>query len=95
MLTGGGPEQLLFGTSSVVGGISPGQLAMIQFVDPAGLAPGTYSAIFGMDMAEVIPNGLAPVPEPGTLAAGLLTVLALGWSVRSRLRKKLPKAKAA
>ncbi len=46
-------------------------------------------------MAEVIPNGSAPVPEPSTWAAGLLTVLALGWSVRGRLRKRQTKAEAA
>ncbi len=32
---------------------------------------------------------LAPVPEPGTWAAGILAVLALGWSVRGRVRRKL------
>ncbi len=95
LLTGGGAEQLLFGDSSLVGGISVGQLSMIQFVDPAGLASGTYFAMFGADMAEVIPDGLAPVPEPGTWAAGILTVLALGWSVRSRLLTKQKKAKIA
>ncbi len=31
---------------------------------------------------------LTAVPEPGTWAAGILTVLALGWSVRKRFKAK-------
>ena len=46
--TGGGAEQILFGTST--SGLSPTQLAQIQFVNPTGFAPGTYGAIFATDL---------------------------------------------
>ena len=88
LTTGGGEEQLLFGNSAVVPGISLGQLGMIQFVNPAGLAPGTYAAAFATDASEIVPNGSVPVPEPGTWAAGILAVAALGFSQRKRLRRK-------
>lgn len=96
LLSGGGAEQLLFGSSAGTGGITLAQLGMIQFVDPAGLAPGTYAAMFASgDFAEIIPNGLAPVPEPGTWAAGVLAFVAVGWTQRRRLRRIFKKRTAA
>ena len=62
-LTGGGTDQLSFSSPT---GLNAAQLSQISFVDPAGLAPGTYGA-------TILGTGeLVPVPEPGALAAGLL-----------------------
>ncbi len=61
---------------------------MIQFVNPTGLTPGTYAAMFAtLDASEIVPDALTPVPEPGTWAAGILAVGALGFSQRKRLGK--------
>lgn len=81
-VTGGGTDQLLFGTNSLAGGITAGQLAEIQFVNPDGFAAGTYTAIFDpTNLAEIIP-GVA-VPEPGTwLTGGLVSVGLLGAARR-------------
>jgi len=62
--TGGGTDQVVFGSSS--SGLTPGELAKITFVDPAGFAPGNYSAQM-LSTGEVV----AVVPEPGSFALAL------------------------
>jgi hypothetical protein len=55
-IAGAGADQILFGTSS--GGLTGVQLALVQFVDPAGFLPGTYAA-------QLLSTGeLVAVPEP-------------------------------
>jgi autotransporter-associated beta strand protein len=62
--TGGGTDQLLFGTTS--SGLAASQIAEIQFLNPAGFSAGTYGAM-------ILANGeVVPIPEASTwLAAGL------------------------
>ncbi len=73
LATGGGAEQILFGTST--SGLSPTQLAQIQFVNPTGFAPGTYAAFFATDLTgEIVPGVMTPVPEPSTWAAAALAL---------------------
>ena len=73
-ITGGGAEELLFGTNAT--SITAAQLLEIQFIDPAGYAPGTYTATFAtLNPGEIVP--LAPVPEPSTDVAAVLAVAAL------------------
>ncbi len=52
-LTGGGSQQLSFGTSA--SGLTSQQLGQVQFSNPAGLPNGTYSARILSD-GEVVPN---------------------------------------
>jgi len=76
-LNGGGTDQLLIGNTS--SGVTGTQLSAIRFVDPAGLAPGTYEA-------RILANGeIVPVPEPAALLAGLLL---LGWCGLRRNRQR-------
>lgn len=83
--TGGGAEELLFGTGGVVAGVSLTQLGQIQFIDPAGFAPGTYSAIYATgDLNEIVP-GIA-IAEPNTWMAAGLALAAIGITQRRRLR---------
>ena len=82
--TGGGAEQILFGTS--VAGLTAAQLSQISFIDPAGFAPGTYFAAFATDLTGEIVPSLTPVPEPSTWAAGVLALGGLAFSQRRRLR---------
>ncbi len=51
--TGGGAEGLFFGSSAT--GLTPTQLAQVQFIDPAGFDPGTYSAAL-LATGEVVPT---------------------------------------
>ena len=51
-LNGGGSQQVFFGTSA--SGLTAQQLSQVQFINPAGLAPGTYSARILSD-GEVVP----------------------------------------
>lgn len=60
---GGGTDQLNFSAPT---GLNETQLGQISFVDPAGMAPGTYGA------ALLGTGELVPVPEPGALATGIL-----------------------
>jgi autotransporter-associated beta strand protein len=63
---GGGTDQLYFGFNSA--GLTPSQLAGIQFVNPEGLPGGIYGAVM-LDSGEVV-----VVPEPGVwvmIASGL------------------------
>jgi autotransporter-associated beta strand protein len=83
LATGGGTDQLRFGNGVL--SLTPGQLLEIQFVDPAGLAPGTYSAIYASSAdGEIVPS-LVPIPEPSTWLVGILTAGAIATSQRRRL----------
>jgi hypothetical protein len=76
-VTGGGTEEILFGTTS--GGLTASQIAEIIFHNPDGLAAGDYTAM-------ILSTGeLVPVPEPATWIAG---ALAFGAVAFIRLRKK-------
>jgi autotransporter-associated beta strand protein len=83
LTTGGGSDQLIFGNTSTA--LTTAQLNQIKFVNPTGLAAGTYNAVILSD-GEVIPGtAFVPVPEPGTYAAGgTLAVLAAWWEWRRR-----------
>jgi len=50
--SGGGAEQLKFGNNAA--GLTAGQLSQIQFSNPAGLQPGTYSAQI-LATGEIVP----------------------------------------
>ena len=52
---GGGPQQLIFGTSAAA--LTPQQLKQILFQDPPGLAAGLYPAMI-LSNGEVVPNAL-------------------------------------
>ena len=70
LLTGGGTDQIYFGNNS--SGLTPAKLAQIQFINPAGLTPGTYAATI-LSTGEIV-----PVPEPtALLTAALLLILCL------------------
>ncbi len=70
LLTGGGTDQIYFGNNT--SGLTPAKLSQIQFINPAGLAPGTYGA-------QILPTGeIVPVPEPtALLTASLVLILCL------------------
>jgi autotransporter-associated beta strand protein len=80
--TGGGADELFFGSTS--SGLTASQVAEIQFLNPGGLAAGTYSAQI-LSTGEVTP--LTLVPEPSTWAAGALTLAALLVSQRQRFSR--------
>jgi hypothetical protein len=61
-LSGGGAEQLKFGTSA--SGLTSAQLSQIAFSNPAGLPSGTYPAKI-LSTGEVVPDGSSPPPPPG------------------------------
>jgi hypothetical protein len=61
-LSGGGAEQLKFGTSQ--SGLTPNQLAMIQFANPAGLPAGNYPARI-LATGEVVPSQLLTLSRSG------------------------------
>jgi autotransporter-associated beta strand protein len=83
--TGGGLEQLLFGTGGILPGVDPAQLSQIQFIDPVGFAAGTYSAIYATtNLNEIVPG--VPIPEPGTWFGGALALAAVAFTQRRRLR---------
>lgn len=65
---GGGTDELFFGTSA--SGLTPAQLALISFANPAGFGPGTYGAMM-LGTGEIV-----AIPEPAS--TGLL-VSCLGW----------------
>jgi hypothetical protein len=81
LLSGGGFEQIRFGTSDA--GLSASKLARISFIDPAGLPPGSYPAVF----STLNPGEIVPVPEP----AALTLLLALPW-LRRRRRMRITSA---
>jgi hypothetical protein len=89
--TGGGAEQLLFGNGGIAPGVSLAQLGQIQFIDPVGFAPGTYSAVYAtLDLNEIVP-GIA-VPEPSTWIGGALALAAIGWTLRRKLRRMVTRS---
>jgi hypothetical protein len=55
-LTGGGSEGVFFGTSAT--GLTPAQLAQVNFINPAGFDPGTYPAAI-LATGEVVPTAVA------------------------------------
>jgi autotransporter-associated beta strand protein len=73
---GGGTDQVYFGTSNAA--LTASQIAAIQFIDPAGFAPGTYSS-------QILPTGeVVPAPEPATASLLAATGLLLGLRRRRR-----------
>lgn len=84
---GGGTDQLIFGTTS--GGLTAGQIAEVQFLNPSGFAAGTYGAM-------ILANGeVVPIPEPSTWVAGGLTLIALFATQRKRLARIMHEEKRA
>jgi autotransporter-associated beta strand protein len=81
-LTGGGAEQLLFGSNSSA--LTAAQLSHFQFYSDAGVTPYSPGAMI-LSTGEVVPD---PVPEPRTwaLVSFGLVVLAYGWR-RSAMRQ--------
>ncbi|MEY2538522.1 MAG: hypothetical protein QOG67_2262 [Verrucomicrobiota bacterium] len=80
LLTGGGDDQLYFGTDST--GVTADQLNQIAFYSDSGmtfLGAGAYAT--GMD-GEIV-----PVAEAGTWLAGVLAFAAIGFSQRGQIRK--------
>lgn len=77
-LTGGGTDQLFFGSNA--SGLTSEQLAMIQFINPAGFDPGTYGA-------QILSTGeIVAIPEPGS-AVTLLCALGMFGSL-GRIRRR-------
>jgi len=76
---GGGTDQLLFGTTS--SGLTAGQIAEIQFLNPSGFSAGTYGA-------AILANGeIVPIPESSTWVAGALAFIGLFATQRRRLAR--------
>ncbi|HVV00554.1 MAG TPA: hypothetical protein VHH88_04275, partial [Verrucomicrobiae bacterium] len=70
-VSGGGTSRFLVGVSNA--GLNPAQLAQIEFVNPAGFAPGRYAAAM-LATGEIIPMANA------TLGAAVWTgKLVLTW----------------
>jgi len=80
LLSGGGTDQVYFGTDS--GGLTGSQLSQITFVNPVGLAPGSYAAVI-LSSGEIV-----PVPEPGVYATGALLLAWLAWRSRSAWKRR-------
>ena len=70
-------ESLILNNLSIVNGASFG--ITFSTVDASGSDNGIAIDNFSL--------GYAPVPEPGTVAAGLLASGTLGWSQRRRVRR--------
>ncbi len=85
--TGGGTDEVIFG--SLATHLTSGQVAQIQFLNPAGHAPGTYAA------AILITGEVVPVPEPATGYALGALALAGAFSERLRLRRLVEKLLSA
>ncbi len=79
-ISGGGNEELLFGTTS--GGLTATQVAEIQFLNPAGFAAGTYNARI-LSTGEVI-----PIPEPGTWVGSALALAVIGYQFSVSRRRR-------
>lgn len=75
--SGGGTDQLYFGTSNT--GLTATQLGDIKFYSDGGTTLLGGATI--LSDGEVVPA----VPEPATVFAGLLMVATLGWKQRRRL----------
>ncbi|RYD96643.1 MAG: PEP-CTERM sorting domain-containing protein [Sphingobacteriales bacterium] len=78
-LSGGGADQVFFGSSAA--GLTFDQIAVIQFVNPEGLAPGNYGA-------QLLPSGeIVAVPEPASIVSligGMGVLLGFGRFNRRR-----------
>jgi hypothetical protein len=71
-LSGGGAEQLKFGTSQ--SGLTPAQLNRIRFVNPAGMPAGSYSARI-LNTGEVVPS-----PRPAIGMAHISNRMVISWT---------------
>ncbi len=70
--SGNGATQLYFGNSS--GGLTPAQLALVRFLDPAGSQPGSYNA-------QILSTGeVVPASPPALLSSRSANQLVLTWS---------------
>jgi autotransporter-associated beta strand protein len=77
--TGGGTDQLYFGNSS--SGLTSTQLSQVQFYSDAG------NTLFGGGSAILLSTGeMVPVPEPSTWVAAALSLGAIAYASRKRLR---------
>jgi autotransporter-associated beta strand protein len=80
--SGGGTDQLIFGTTS--SGLTASQIAEVQFLNPNGFAAGTYGATI-LGNGELVPTA---IPEPGTWVTGGLTLAGLVcWQRRTNSKK--------
>ena len=87
--SGGGTDQLIFGTTS--GSLTTSQVGQIIFVNPNGVA-GTYDAeILGTGEVIASSTPFKPIPEPGTYAAGGVLAGLLGWWEWRRRRARVVK----
>lgn len=78
-VVGGGTDQIYFGTG--LDGLSESQIAQIVFVDPFGPGSGIYPGILLED------GEFVPIPEPGTIAAGILLIgVGCVWEYHRRRR---------
>lgn len=76
---GDGTDQVYFGTNAL--GLTAAQLGQVRFFSDDGTTfLGTATFAPGLD-GEIV-----PVPEPATVAAGLLALGTLGWTQRRRVR---------
>lgn len=80
-VTGGGLEQLLFGTDTTTASLTQPQLNEISFYSGSG------TGFLGTGAWATSNNGeVVPVPEPSTWMAAALAVGAIGFSLRRRVR---------
>jgi autotransporter-associated beta strand protein len=84
--TGGGTDQLIFGSSTA--GLTSGQVNQIEFINPNGVT-GIYNAEI-LSSGEVI--AFKPIPEPGTVAAGAALTGLAGWWEWRRRRARIRRA---
>jgi hypothetical protein len=81
---GGGADQLSFGTDGT--GLTASQAAQIQFINPAGFAPGTYPGRI-LATGEVVPVGQVPAGALSYQYNG--TQLVLSWPAGFRLQSAI------
>lgn len=62
-VSGGGTDQLIFGTAA--DGLVPAQVQQIQFVNPAGFGAGTWPAKI-LPTGEIVPTTVLPLSESST-----------------------------
>ncbi len=77
-VTGGGTDQLFFGTNG--SGLTTAQLGLIDFFSDSGSTP-LGSAVIRSN-GEVVASSLAPVPEPAAALATLLLAAPVFWRTR-------------
>jgi FG-GAP repeat len=85
---GGGTDRLYFGSNA--GGLTSTQLAQVGFYSDNGMSFLGYGQILAN--GEVVPNGMTPVPEPGTWAAGALMAAVLAQQLFGRRKKRTAKS---